>query len=283
MRRVKLGRLAAAVMLLGLAACGDGDSQASSDDSPGLLATNAKPEDAVQTLFTQVAERGSFAPNADRPGWYRLHLTGVMPATVAFSSRPERRVSEVPMADSLEAIGFADSNPPNAAIAVRQPDGSESIVVGELTRPLYSAEEGTLDYDVMILEEGDGSLAVYNDRNEPSLPESFGACSLLIDDCSDQVGLCIAQSYVGKAYYSETGPANDAYSALRMGSCWSWRSGCHIWNCYASQATPEEFQTAADQECQDSYGADAVFAEVDSPGLLSNGIWYVERPTSPGP
>lgn len=140
-------------------------------------------EKTVTFMFVQNAQSGTLIPVEGEDNLYTLTLVGVAPQTIAFSDRPERVVVQVPMQKFLDGMGFSAENPPNAALEILDADEEEDLAVVELFDPVYDAASQTLQYNVSILEEQDHSYAVFNERADQALPETFGAVALFIDDC----------------------------------------------------------------------------------------------------
>ena len=120
-------------------------------------------EQIVEEMFVQVA-RGS--QSADGV----LTLTGISPATLYFSDRPERVVGHMTTGQFLEGWtegenSFA-SDPPNAVLSYVDPgsDRPDDCVV-VLRDP--QADGDSLRYSIDVL--------------EGSVPASSGACTLFID------------------------------------------------------------------------------------------------------
>lgn len=141
-------------------------------------------------MFVQSADSGSFVPIEREENLYHLTLEGVSANTTYFSDRPERIVGQAPMQKFLEGMGFSESNPPNAALEVLESKESSDLVVVELFNPAYHAETNTLEYTASILKEPNHSYAVFNENHDRSIPKSFGANSLFIDDCPSRTVKC---------------------------------------------------------------------------------------------
>ncbi len=140
-------------------------------------------EKPVTFMFVQTAASGTLVPVDGVENLYTLTLVGVAPQTIAFSDRPERIVVQAPMQQFLDGLGFSPENPPNAAIEILEADEEEDVAVVALFDPVYDNESQTLQYNVSILEEPNHSYAIFNERHDGSLPETFGAVALFIDDC----------------------------------------------------------------------------------------------------
>ena len=154
--------------------------------SCGVLAEETEelqPEKNVTFMFVQTAQSGTLIPVEGEDNLYTLTLMGVAPQTIAFSDRPERIVVQAPMQKFLDGMGFSAENPPNAALDILDADEEEDLAVVVLFDPIYDAASQTLQYNVRILEEPDHSYAVFNERADQALPETFEAAALFIDDC----------------------------------------------------------------------------------------------------
>jgi hypothetical protein len=172
----------------------------------------------VRYMFVQTASSGSFAPVAGNDTLFTLTLEGVSPETIAFSDRPERVVRPVAMQQFLDSMGFNGSCPPNAAIEILDAKENEDLAVAELFAPVYDAPNQTLQYSMRILEEANLSYAEFNERNDKTLPATFGPAVLFIDDCPDCDMICA----------KDNGSPTCGY--IRTGQCWCWvPPGC--WAC----------------------------------------------------
>ena len=140
-------------------------------------------ENNVTFMFVQTAASGTLVPVDGVENLYTLTLVGVAPQTIAFSDRPERIIVQAPMQEFLDGFCWLPENPPNAAIEILEADEEEDVAVVALFDPVYDNESQTLQYNVSILEEPNHSYAIFNERHDGSLPETFGAVALFIDDC----------------------------------------------------------------------------------------------------
>jgi hypothetical protein len=121
-------------------------------------------ETPVQLLFVQTANSGSFDGDI-------ITLDDIAARTIYFSDRPHRIVGH------FTTLSFTDNwdegddsfavDPPNAALVLLDGE-SESIVVVELTNPVYDVDANTLRYTIQILDES-------------IIPESFDHVVLYID------------------------------------------------------------------------------------------------------
>lgn len=129
---------------------------------PAQPPASAQSEEAgEQYVFVQQASEAQVEDDG-------LVLSGLGPATVYFSERPERDVGQLTYAEFLDAWArgadsFA-SDPPNASLAFRS-EGKQQVVVLELMEPTFS--HGNLRYTTRLL--------------EGELPERFGPATLFID------------------------------------------------------------------------------------------------------
>jgi hypothetical protein len=108
--------------------------------------SEAIPEGMVSYLFVQSAHGAILADGL-------LRLSGVSPATIAFSDRPERFAGHVPTAAFIghwsKGKDSFESDPPNAALAIADPAVPDDVVV-VLKNPRWDGED--LIYDVDVLE-----------------------------------------------------------------------------------------------------------------------------------
>jgi hypothetical protein len=177
---------------------------------------NVTPEKNATFMFVQNAQSGSLIPVEGEENLYKLTLMSVSPQTIAFSDRPERIVVQVPMQRFLDGLRFSRENPPNAALEILDADEDEDVAVVELFDPIYDNESQTLQYNVSFLEKPDHSYAKFNERADKTLPETFGAASLFIDDCPDGDMLCATHE--------------RRCGFIRTGCCWDW-SSLECWSC----------------------------------------------------
>lgn len=137
-----------------------------------LGATEGDAEQQVEYLFVQSAQKAILAEGV-------LRLSGVSPATIIFSDRPERIAGH---AHTDAFIGHwskgkdsFESDPPNAAVSIADETVPEEIVV-VLKNPRLDGD--TLTYDVDVLEgpntaEG-GPVSLFIDIiGRPLTPVSF--------------------------------------------------------------------------------------------------------------
>jgi len=192
-------------------------------------------EKPVTFMFVQNAQSGTFIPVDGEDNLYTLTLVGVAPQTIAFSDRPERIVVQAPMQKFLDGMCFRPENGPNAALDILEADEEEDLAVVELFDPVYDNATQTLQYNVSILELPDHSYAVFNERHDKALPETFGPVALFIDDCSDSWIDCISH---------ESWPYSSCGS-ISTGCCWSWED-CHCVGCHGSSYYADK--------CKEKYG-----------------------------
>lgn len=194
---------------------------------PPIAAEFASGGEEPVFMFVQTARAGSFQPapqGSSTDGV--LVLEGVGPETVYFSDRPHRIAGAVESGVFLDAIGFEESNPPNAAIVLSQPESeSQDVLVAELLNPRYDAAAQSLSYDVVLLGAADGAggdgLAHWTGRADTSLPAKFGHVSLFIDDCPDGPVLCYGIFQCAGKRCCRVGCGGVGRN---VGYCWSWSS-----------------------------------------------------------
>lgn len=146
----------------------------------------------VQLLYAHNAASGTLTPLAGRAGSYRLSLSGVAPLITYFSDRPARLAGHVSIEEFIERIGFGRKTPPNAVIEISEGSKGADVAVVELFNPAYDKPRGSLAFDVRVLNTPRKALAAWTVRADKSLPASFGAVSLFIDDAS-----CISEGSDG--------------------------------------------------------------------------------------
>jgi hypothetical protein len=120
-------------------------------------------EDELEEMFVQVAARSSYANGI-------LTLSGVNPATLYFSDRPERVVGHLTTNQFVGQWGDGDDSfaedPPNAVLSFVPTDGEmprEAVVV--LRDP--SVSDDSVSYAIDVLDGG--------------VPAEGGACTLFVD------------------------------------------------------------------------------------------------------
>ena len=126
---------------------------------PALL----KQMEENQAMFVQTAHGSAQAGG-------RLTLSGLAPATMYFSDRPQRIVGHVSTADFVDLWDKGENSfeedPPNAVLAF-----------------LETGDDVPEDAVVVIRDPiiGDGSISYAIDTLEGSVPASTGPCTLFID------------------------------------------------------------------------------------------------------
>ena len=232
--------------------------RAATQDAP---ATPDPLSEDASFLFVQSAASGTFAanPGAGTPAAngapvagggadYLLTLEGHTGNTVYFSDRPERIFGESPTQRFLDGLGFAPSNPPNAALVTNDADGNEDILVVELLNPSYDADAGSITYGVNILSDYEGGLDfVASRQQDEDLAPTFGAANLFIDDCPDVSG-CYPGTVGNDG--TEIGPLP---AGTPIGQCWDWRAGgcspCEGWSEQDYQNVCNATYSACDNSC----------------------------------
>ena len=176
--------LTISVVILSVAGCSD-------DKNRVEAVENNSTEEVGKTtsyLFVQNATSGTFTSNGDET--YTLTMNGVSSQTIYFSDRPERDAGQIDMQTYLNSGRFNDTNPPNAAIDVLNGEEGSDVAIVELFNPVYDSDAATLQYTARILEDASHSVAVFNERRDASIPTTFDAVALFIDDCSDVTIRC---------------------------------------------------------------------------------------------
>jgi hypothetical protein len=195
---------------------------AGQDATPAII----DPTDDPTFMFVQEATGGTFAANPDAgasagmgtpvPGGgasYLLTLEGHTGSTVYFSDRPGRIFGTAPTQRFLDGLGFAASNPPNAALVTADADGTEDVMVVELFAPQYDRAAGSVTYGVNVLGDYEGGLDfVASRQRDDEFASSFGMASLFIDDCSDADPLNCWKTY-------HLDPIGNLGT---RGMCWDW-------------------------------------------------------------
>jgi hypothetical protein len=138
-------------------------------------------------MFVQLADSGSWMPKPDEDGVYLLSLSGAGDQTLFFSDGNYGTFATDHM---LKTLGFTPVNPPNAAVVVTAPDGTQDVLVIELLNPIYrQVAEGDdqLVYEAKVLNvyTGNGLEEWVPQADDDQLPTEFTNVSLFIDDCAD--------------------------------------------------------------------------------------------------
>lgn len=215
--------------------------------STGLVATGlsnaghaqeATPEPAAdsvgkgKTLFVQTYQQGKIDPKAGEAGTWTVTLEQGLGQTIYFTDRPERSAGITPTEQFIQAIGFPDSDPPNAALVFENGDGNVDISVVELFNPSYDAATQTAVFDIQLLKEyAQLGLTMQEQPTEPpDAQATFGAAYLFIDDCPDKTMYCVS----GDCDPGETplgGPYCEVIGTIENGEhdgfCYSgWGAAC---------------------------------------------------------
>jgi hypothetical protein len=120
-------------------------------------------QELVEEMFVQVAAGSSSAEG-------KLTLSGVNPATLYFSDRPERVVGHITTEQLVAQWGDGDNSfaddPPNAVLSFIPDDGDEPQEAVVILRD-PSLSDGSIIYAIDVL--------------NGTVPNSGGACTLFID------------------------------------------------------------------------------------------------------
>jgi hypothetical protein len=159
-----------------------------------LVAQNAAAQDAtpspvggeeVSYLFVQSGFTSGILDQATEgiQSWM-LTLQGAPEQTVFFSERPTRIAGAISTERFLETLDFSPDDPPNAALVIGMDEGA-TVVILELTDPVYDPDAATLTYITKILEIDVLITSGYGFPSDPvgpdSYPPEFGPSSLFID------------------------------------------------------------------------------------------------------
>lgn len=201
-RRKALGA-ATATGLLSVA----GMRSASAQDAEATPVPEEEGELYPEILFVQGFQSGSFEQIGDSEDQFSLTLAEGIGRTVFFTNRPERDYGAMPTGPFLEGYDFSEENPPNAALVAENADGSDDIIVLELTNPGYDEETNTATYDTRILgdfKEVDGELQEEPAASAADVPQDFTSAHLFIDDCPDGAISCCDIAVEQGIAYCET-------------------------------------------------------------------------------
>ena len=143
------------------------------------------PSDA-ELLFVQVGKSGSFIKTNDG---YLLTIFDTSLQTIYFTDRPYRITGHMTTLDFVEglwnhpSVDF-NSNPPNAELVVFGNNMAKEIVI-KLQNPKYNAQQNTIQYDVVVLNEFNEKLDETSANMDMLIPKKFAHASLFIDSVSD--------------------------------------------------------------------------------------------------
>lgn len=218
-RRTTFAAAAAAALTPVLAGAQDA-TPVSMEASPAASPVSDLTADFPAFLFVQTFTEGSWQPG-DEAGIYSLTLSGVPTSTIAFSDRPERIVTLVPMQNFLDGLGFTPSNPPNAAlVAMREGEdmSDQEVLVVELFSPEYDGASGSLTYSARVLQDygAPGLAGLEPNQTDSQQAESYAGGTLLIDGCSDGDAVC---------YSVINGERVIAGNIDSVGCCFDWKAG----------------------------------------------------------
>jgi hypothetical protein len=202
-KNFSIGSIILGMIVIIMIGCGSDDSTTTTNKVvSGVAKTKSY-------LFVQSGTSGSFVD--DGSGNYTLTIQGVSPQTIYFSDRPERDVGQISMQKFLTRGCFNSDNPPNAAITLMNADEKNDVIVVELLHPVYDATTATLQYTAHILKDTNLSVSSINERRDDSIPDTFDAVALFIDDCPDLTITCGDEN------------GNEAGKTVCC-TCWDW--GC---------------------------------------------------------
>jgi hypothetical protein len=242
---MKMKRICATIALLTMAiltlSCG-----VQAEETKGLQTDNVTAEEKpVRFMFVQTAQSGTLIPVAGEDNLYALTLMGISPQTVAFSDRPERIVVQAPMQKFLDGLCFSPQNGPNAALEILGAAENEDVAVVELFDPVYDAANQTLKYNLSLLEQPNLSYALFNERADKALPETFGPAALFIDDCEDSWESCCPRDDCG-----------GKCKSYKTGCCWSYNDlhciSCRSDEYYVTQCAEkfgDEYASCVTNQC----------------------------------
>ncbi len=205
-------------------------------------------------LFVQAADSGTF-----RHGL--LTLRGVSHQVAWFTDRPQRDSGTVSFRVFRRSLFSGKQAAPNAALDLAG-KGLGGVAALRLRNPSFDPAKGTLTYRVKRLKNVSGNLDHYVGRlSKRSLPSSFGAASLFIDNAlgnscyttvidAGDFGLVTASS--SKWSTDSWNPSLPSDFGIGQGDSWSWGSqggafrGCSnsaVWNMYAGATGTVSFTT----------------------------------------
>jgi hypothetical protein len=236
--------------LADMASCA-GQAENSSNTCPGcnvysVNATNMTDTDMNKTTYTFIQEGNGGSFVKDSSGNYTLTITETVPYTLYFSDRPARVAGFAPMDKFLRGFCFNKSNPPNAAIMIKDGEEDSDVIMVELTVPRYDEENRTLMYMAKMLDNYTFASSWAQDiipMADDSIPESFGPVNIVIDNCLDGYVLCCKVLCPW-----------GCCGRIKTGCCWSSRDfeceACRNSNYYVSKCK-EKFGKACAEDVRD--------------------------------
>lgn len=238
------------ILCLALAGAVSGAEQAANSSNACVGchsdSTNLTMTDINKTTYTFIQEGNGGSFEKDGSGNYMLTITEVVPYTIYFSDRPARMAGFAPMDKFLNGFCFGSSNPPNAAVLLKDGEEDSDMIVVELTSPNYDETNKTLTYEAKVLDNYTFASNWSQDllpKADVAIPEKFGRVAIVIDDCPNgDVACCEAQ-------YSWS----HCCGTINTGCCWSWSDfTCEA--CHPSEYTSQcksKFGTACSANVRD--------------------------------
>lgn len=176
--------LAGAVTWMAVADDGGSSASATPAGSGAPAATDGDSTDEPSWLFSVTAAGGTFTPPTGDASV--LTLTGVDRRLTAFTDRPDRDAATIPIGALFAAWPemFA-SDPPNAVLAVENPDGDSVSLVVTLTNPRLDGDTATFDARIVQTRARRPELAALLQSAAGTPPATFGTARLFIDDTTE--------------------------------------------------------------------------------------------------
>lgn len=150
-------------------------------------------------LFVQNSSSGTLEPIEGEQEKLLLTLNNLLPDTFFFSDRPARISGQQPTSEIVRNF-FSDlSPPPNAALQLRNDDGSVDVLALSLHTAEFNPEGQSINYEVTIIPE---ELEFHNNPNAElisgeiivptggMMPMDFGSNSLFIDNLAQSPNSC---------------------------------------------------------------------------------------------
>jgi hypothetical protein len=133
-------------------------------------------------LFVEAFDSATLTPDPATPGEYKLTLSGVDAAVLAFTDRPDRQVRLVPTADYAAAVANAAEDPLNATLVAPLTGAEPALVVVELRDATHDAAARTVTHRVAVLSEDEGPVRVAaTPLAAPTEEQAFGSGHLFTD------------------------------------------------------------------------------------------------------
>jgi hypothetical protein len=253
-------------------------------------------EQQIGLVYVQRAPHGTLTPVRGTPR-VGLTLHSAAAHTRALESSPVTQSWRIPTPDFIDSwAGFGFNHaPPNAVLTLLHAQPGADAVALRLRRPHYTNRGRTVHYRAYPIGTAGGNLARFGSRLDPSVPRSFGAASLFIDDASGPVaGGCAPGEVCGSESGCVIQPSTQCPGAQLSGADLSWANlsyanlhGANLSNANLTQAllgdTDLSYANLHGADLSYTYlvssymtGADLSDANLSSADLRSAGLYQAD-------